>query len=757
MAPGEALNPVEAGADQEASSLEEDSDDEEAIAPEAGLAPGDAATPFEDETPVEAIANEQAWARVEGLRDEEEEARAEELARGDGAARGEDMVSSHTIANGDDRAPLETVTGKEETEPEVGPVPGYGDIAFEDETSVEAVADEQAWAPVEDLMGAEEEAPAGGPAPGQGAIPGDDMMPVEAIANEDAWEPVEDSRREEEAVAPEAGLAPQDGAAPDEGMVSSDTIANEQAWAPVEDSGAEEEVAPDARFAPGDGAARDGDLVSGEALANDDAWVPGADIAGKKEAEPEAGLAPEEDAALAEVIAPGDDVAAEWEVPGKYPVPGERLIPAAPWEATPPAGQAAPGEETVPAAQAETTWYDNAPLLAGDDAPYLSPGDHELASSEVTRGEERNLADATDLAPFPAVDEIDEVLAQEDALWALHEQERRAREGGGVEAADARIADTSGIEAGTALLVSQVEPYPDVPGRTRADVDEGDSFARVDETEDTDVRGRAEAEESPLPAGTVADDNADRFPDQASEQTSGQPGGYQEKAVAGADVSDAAEAAAREGRETGNPQSVPASYLHLQPALDVTAVDLDPDAIEAAISLEDQIDIPVPEQVPVGAGHWKHSLIALVLLVTLGGQALWFNLDLVSDRDDVRPWLERGCPILGCRVPDYVEPGSLESGSLVIRSHPDVAGALMVDAILRNQARFRQRFPSLDLRFLDLNGQTLAQRVFIPGEYLRGEMTGRKYIPSRTEVRLAFEIVDPGRDAVGYSLSIVEP
>jgi len=50
----------------------------------------------------------------------------------------------------------------------------------------------------------------------------------------------------------------------------------------------------------------------------------------------------------------------------------------------------------------------------------------------------------------------------------------------------------------------------------------------------------------------------------------------------------------------------------------------------------------------------------------------------------------------------------------------------------------------------------LAARVFTPLEYLGGELTRVRYIPASTEVRLSLEVVDPGTDAVGYSLAVLE-
>ena len=104
-------------------------------------------------------------------------------------------------------------------------------------------------------------------------------------------------------------------------------------------------------------------------------------------------------------------------------------------------------------------------------------------------------------------------------------------------------------------------------------------------------------------------------------------------------------------------------------------------------------------------------------------------------------------------MPEYSNFELLSVSGLLIRTHPEQGHALKIDAILRNDGVFRQRFPKLQLRFTNINDRTIASRSFLPREYLRGEVTGLKFIPASTEVRLALEIVDP--DAIGYSLMIL--
>jgi predicted Zn finger-like uncharacterized protein len=150
-------------------------------------------------------------------------------------------------------------------------------------------------------------------------------------------------------------------------------------------------------------------------------------------------------------------------------------------------------------------------------------------------------------------------------------------------------------------------------------------------------------------------------------------------------------------------------------------------------------------------------LLNLLALAALAGQFLWYHYDELARRDEYRPWFEQLCPSLGCRLPSKVDIALIKSSNLVVRSHPEFTGALVVDAILYNRAPFSQPFPLLELRFADLNGQLLASRRFKPSEYLAGELAGRSEMPPQTPIHIALEILDPGAKAVNYSLSFHSP
>ncbi|GFM78708.1 hypothetical protein PSCICM_45270 [Pseudomonas cichorii] len=151
------------------------------------------------------------------------------------------------------------------------------------------------------------------------------------------------------------------------------------------------------------------------------------------------------------------------------------------------------------------------------------------------------------------------------------------------------------------------------------------------------------------------------------------------------------------------------------------------------------------------------SLLVLLALAGLAGQYIWYHFDHLARQDQYRPWFQQICPKIDCKVPSKVDINLLKSSNLVVRSHPEFQGALVVDAIIYNRASFSQPFPLLELRFADTSGQLIASRRFKPGEYLSGEMAGKEEMPPQTPIHIALDILDPGAKAVNYSLNFRSP
>jgi predicted Zn finger-like uncharacterized protein len=177
--------------------------------------------------------------------------------------------------------------------------------------------------------------------------------------------------------------------------------------------------------------------------------------------------------------------------------------------------------------------------------------------------------------------------------------------------------------------------------------------------------------------------------------------------------------------------------------------------------LDELIDEPVHLDWQKRRSPWGRrllwGLLILIGAVALAGQYIAYHFDELARQDQYRPWFQQLCPEIGCAVPSKVDIARIKSSNLVVRSHPNFSGALVVDAIIYNRAPFSQPFPLLELRFADLNGQLIASRRFKPSEYLNGDLEGLAEMPPQTPIHIALDILDPGPKAVNYSLSFHSP
>jgi predicted Zn finger-like uncharacterized protein len=162
-------------------------------------------------------------------------------------------------------------------------------------------------------------------------------------------------------------------------------------------------------------------------------------------------------------------------------------------------------------------------------------------------------------------------------------------------------------------------------------------------------------------------------------------------------------------------------------------------------------DLPFGMEPPVlrRRRRWMVPAILLALLV-LAGQVLWFQYGAWSRDPQIRPVYEWLCALVGCEIPPIRAPERFSTKNLIVRSHPERAGALVVDALIVNDAPFAQPFPQLELRFSAVDGNLVAARRFSPNEYLAGEAAGMKEIPARTPVHITLEVEDPGVDPLNY-------
>lgn len=154
---------------------------------------------------------------------------------------------------------------------------------------------------------------------------------------------------------------------------------------------------------------------------------------------------------------------------------------------------------------------------------------------------------------------------------------------------------------------------------------------------------------------------------------------------------------------------------------------------------------------------WLWTSLALLALLALPAQYLYYNFDALARDQRSRPLLENLCLLASCKLPARVDISRIRSTNLLVRPHPEFPNALAIDVILYNRAEFEQPFPVLEMQFADSSGRQLASRRFRPEEYLSGELAGVELMPPQTPIHVALSMLDPGHQARSYRLEFHSP
>jgi len=146
--------------------------------------------------------------------------------------------------------------------------------------------------------------------------------------------------------------------------------------------------------------------------------------------------------------------------------------------------------------------------------------------------------------------------------------------------------------------------------------------------------------------------------------------------------------------------------------------------------------------------------LATLLAATLVLQVLVADRVRLAADPAWRPRIVALCATLRCSVPEWREPAAFHVTARDVRPHPTAAGVLLVGATFRNDARFAQPWPRLQLSLVNPEGEALGLRRFAPVEYLGGE-PGSPRIGAGQSATIALEVMDPGKRAVGFDLAFL--
>lgn len=226
--------------------------------------------------------------------------------------------------------------------------------------------------------------------------------------------------------------------------------------------------------------------------------------------------------------------------------------------------------------------------------------------------------------------------------------------------------------------------------------------------------------------------------------------------------------------EPGDAPSAPQGKDSIPPAPasvvdDVGAADEVTTAVPAAMIAE----VAVPPISPATAGpaqepvflrrhgmqsrpppRWQWPLVAVLGLLLLLQVAVADRAQLAAQAS-TRPWIAALCGVLRCTLPPWHEPTAFTMTSRDVRPVPGQAGALQVQASIRNDARWAQGWPSLRLSLSDADGRVVGTGVFAPPDYLGSTTAVAGSIEPGQSAQVAFRVREPAASTVAFTFEFL--
>lgn len=150
---------------------------------------------------------------------------------------------------------------------------------------------------------------------------------------------------------------------------------------------------------------------------------------------------------------------------------------------------------------------------------------------------------------------------------------------------------------------------------------------------------------------------------------------------------------------------------------------------------------------------WVAAILGLLALLIF--QYVYFMRDDLTRYPELRPWLEKLCSKMGCELSALRDLDAFEITYREIHSHPKAKDALLINATFVNKASFTQPYPILQISLSDASGHVVASRRLQPAEYLGEGVDIKQGVPPQMPVHVVLEVVDPGRNAVGFQFDFL--
>ncbi len=173
-------------------------------------------------------------------------------------------------------------------------------------------------------------------------------------------------------------------------------------------------------------------------------------------------------------------------------------------------------------------------------------------------------------------------------------------------------------------------------------------------------------------------------------------------------------------------------------------------------------DPPAPTPPPftlqrrrVEAANSSRPLVGLcaLLALLLGAQIAYAAHQSRIEQETLRRALTELCRPFGCIPMPRRDTAAVALISRDVRQHPSAEGALLITGNLTNRSDVPVALPTIEIVLADLSDRRIAMRRFRASEYAQDAELERRGLQPGSVLPVAFEVEDPGRDAVAFSFA----
>ena len=206
-----------------------------------------------------------------------------------------------------------------------------------------------------------------------------------------------------------------------------------------------------------------------------------------------------------------------------------------------------------------------------------------------------------------------------------------------------------------------------------------------------------------------------------------------------------------------DPQTEPEPASESEPAPEPEPEpESEPVNVDSATNLYEWEFKPAPNRL-ARTRLWS-ALSMLLLVGVLIQTGFVFRTAILVNVPQAKPVYEQVCRWMSCEIglPRLADQLNIDASDLQLID-PGKPNLVKLTALVRNRARVAVEYPAFELTLTNAREQVVARRVFVPAEYLAGDVQEDRGLPGRQELAVNLYLDTGALRAAGYRIYLFYP